>query len=201
MTGQCCKHVVWNCSPRFAVLAPPRQTGAWPAARTVRHRLAPPGAGAPRFLVWSSEGNDIGLDLHHAACRYARDEPVPKLSLLCLSVCVFEQPDRMRCVRGNTRELPGFPTGCATSCKGEVNRLQRRVQSSRFLGFLRRGNFPGIKETRWQRRMVKSHFTDELKFVAHPLGPRSSLKESDATNIVHRSFPAAMDEDVLARPL
>src|SRR6266699_765638 len=91
------------------LLVRPTRTGVWLVAQPVQHRLALPGAGAPRFLVWSSGDNDTWLGLNCAAGRYAGGEPVPRLSLLCLLVCVSEQPDRRRCVCDNRRGPTGFP--------------------------------------------------------------------------------------------
>jgi hypothetical protein len=62
-----------------------------------------------------------------------------------------------------------FPTGCATRCEEDVNRLHRRVQSSRFLAGSG-GEFFQRQANTIVYRTVKSYFTDEIKLVAHPVG-------------------------------
>ncbi len=66
------------------------------------------------------------------------------------------------------------PTGCATRCREDVNRLHERVQFSRILAGLRRGIFPRSNKHNGVKGGQK-HFTDKTKLVAQPMGKMRSI--------------------------
>jgi hypothetical protein len=58
-----------------------------------------------------------------------------------------------------------------------LNGFHRLIQYSRFC--LRRDQkYLILMEREEQRKTVKSHFTDELKLVAHPVGPPDILMDA-----------------------